>query len=498
MAYLYPAMMPNKLSETHLFALSAKIEASMGLHFPPSKHADLLRHLHHIANDLGCSGIGECAGKILAGPLNKQYHDTLARHLTIGETYFFRNKIGVQLLKTQILPDILRKRTAEKSLKIWSAACATGEEPYSISILLNDLIPPDKGWKYNIFASDINVNFLTKARLGIYGNWSFRNTSQFIKNRYFLKRADQKYQIADKIKQSVKFFQWNLMTDNYPSVAKGLFNLDLILCQNVFIYFESETIFKILKQFYKTLNEGGWLIISPSEAPFVSASDFHYAGDVPGGICFQKRKPTPSATPFPVPTQLNTSNTQPNFKIIASQLPEAEKQPTEENLHPQMLQYYQQGHYQKIIKKLNAAMFSEDEFWYCGDKNFRLLIRAYANAKQFDAALQCCEAVIAQKKLHPLPHYLMGTILQIQDMPDKAIAAFRRALYLNDGCELAYYALANAYRQMGKNKQAIQNLKTLLVLLDPYPDEKELRGDEELTVKALKNMASTLLEILEG
>ena len=498
MSYLQSTMMPNKLNETHLFALAAKIEASMGLYFPKSKHADLLRRLHGVTHDLGCSSTVECVARILAEPSNRQYQDILAKHLTIGETYFFRNKLGIQLLNTKILPDIIRRQDGERTLKIWSAACATGEEPYSMSMLLDGLLPPNKGWKRKIFASDINLDFLSKARAGIYGDWSFRNTPQITKNRYFQQRADKKYQIVDEIKQSVDFFQWNLITDTYPSVIKGLINLDLILCQNVFIYFEPETIFKVLKQFYETLNDGGWLIISPSEAPFVSASEFHYTANVPGGICFQKRKPTARVVSTPTPPKLKSPKPQPNIERAVAQSPNVEKQPPEESLHTEILQHYQHGHYQKVIEKLNTAMFSNGKFWYCGDKNFRLLIRAYANAKQFDAGLQCCKAVIEQKKLHPLPHYLMGTILQIQGKPEIAIAAFRRALYLNDGCELAYYGLANAYRQLSQNRQAKQNLQTLLVLLEKYPDEKKLRGDDELTVKMLKNMASALLEILEG
>lgn len=495
-------IMESSITETQLFALADKIETLMGLHFPQAKHTDLTRKLHYVAEDLGCSNTATCVEKLITEPLNQRYQNALAKHLTIGETYFFRNKTGIALLKSKIFPDMIRKREAEKRLKIWSAACSTGEEPYSFAMLLDSLQLPNNAWQYKIFASDISLDFLEKANRGIYSNWSFRNTTQFQKNRYFLKPADNKYQIVDRIKQRVDFFQWNLVSDIYPSILKGLHNLDFISCQNVFIYFEPETIFKILKRFYETLDDGGWLLVSPSEAPFISASEFHYTGEALGGIFFQKRSRLSSVA------MAYNAEMQYSPKTITSCVPQTELEPspplpsvgedlTEDALYELALQNYQHGHYDALIDQLKTAMFGGDEFRYCGDKSFKLLIQVYVNTQQYTAALQCCESVIAENKLNVLPHYLMGTVLQLQGQYNAAVESFRRALFLDDSCMLAYFALANSFRKLSKNRQAIQTLKNLLKSLDRHPENEILKGDDELTVKTLKITTKMLLADLE-
>ena len=165
----------------------------------------------------------------------------MASYLTIGETYFFRVEPDFNALENHILPELihLRKDTG-KYLRIWSAASSTGEEPYSLAILVRKLIPDIKDWNITILATDINTRSLAKAEKGIYGNWSFRNNPEWLKKIYFTPLLDERYQINRNIKDMVSFFYLNLARDTYPSLLNNTNGMDIIFCRNVLMYFTPE------------------------------------------------------------------------------------------------------------------------------------------------------------------------------------------------------------------------------------------------------------------
>src|SRR5579862_8050788 len=143
--------MEFKISEEELLRFSEFVAGTMGLHFPPSRWADLKRGIAAAAGDLGFADIGALPKWLMSAPLTKIQLDALASNLTIGETYFFREKRAFEILASHILPDLIRARqSGERRLRIWSAACCTGEEPYSIAILLSRVIPDWKDWNLTI------------------------------------------------------------------------------------------------------------------------------------------------------------------------------------------------------------------------------------------------------------------------------------------------------------------------------------------------------------
>lgn len=184
--------------------------------------------------------------------------------LTNLESYFFRDKEQCNLLRTKILPELLQRHQGDKTLRICSAGCSTGEEPYSLAILLNELIPDIKTWNLKIFGIDINQNALEKAKEGNYRSWSLRSIEPQIKQNYF-KFIDNHYQIEPKIKPLVKWQQLNLVKDPLPQPHLDLHDFDLIICRNVFIYFESSAIAQVLDKFYHALQPLGYLITGHSE-----------------------------------------------------------------------------------------------------------------------------------------------------------------------------------------------------------------------------------------
>ncbi len=184
--------------------------------------------------------------------------------LTNLESYFFRDKEQCKLLKTKILPELIQRHQVDKTLRLCSAGCSTGEEPYSLAIMLNELIPDLESWDLRIFGIDINQEALDKAKQGIYRAWSLRSLDPKIKQNYF-NCIDNHYHIDPKIKALVKWQQINLVKDPFPQPHLDLQEFDLIICRNVFIYFESAAIAQVLDKFYHGLQPLGYLITGHSE-----------------------------------------------------------------------------------------------------------------------------------------------------------------------------------------------------------------------------------------
>ena len=167
------AAMPGSL----LSHLSDFMAIQMGLHFPRDRWGDLERGIAAAASEFGMTNVESCMHWLLSAPLTRDQIEILASHLTVGETYFFREKRSFEVLEEHILPVLLRARgDTEARLRIWSAGCCTGEEPYSIAMLIDRLIPNAAKQNITILATDINPRFVRKAADGVYGEWSFRGT----------------------------------------------------------------------------------------------------------------------------------------------------------------------------------------------------------------------------------------------------------------------------------------------------------------------------------
>ena len=200
--------MKNTISDASLSQFSELVATQMGLYFPRERYRDLEREAGHAAGDFGFEDSESCIQWLLASPLTKSRIKVLASHLTVGETHFFRDRNLFEVLERHILPELIQRRQAERRLRIWSAGCSTGEEPYSIAILLSKFANDLKGWNISIMATDINPLSLRVASKGVYGEWSFRDTPEWIKQGYFKSTQEGRYKIHRHIKKMVKFSGW--------------------------------------------------------------------------------------------------------------------------------------------------------------------------------------------------------------------------------------------------------------------------------------------------
>lgn len=188
----------------------------------------------------------------------KEEIETLLNLVTINETYFLRERAQIDYMIKTVIPELQAK--GKRSIRIWSSASSSGEEPYSIALLLNEAGFFNK-LNIEIYASDINTEVLETAKQGVYRSVSFRGVPPQIVEKYFTKDGFT-YKLDPNIASRVKFFQGNLLS---PLVASKFGKADIIFCRNVLIYFDIEAKIKVIETFHKTLNDPGYLFLGHSE-----------------------------------------------------------------------------------------------------------------------------------------------------------------------------------------------------------------------------------------
>jgi chemotaxis protein methyltransferase CheR len=187
-------------------------------------------------------------------------------YITINETSFFRNSPILEAWANEIMATIFKNSSNgfSKSVRIWSAGCSSGEEPYTLSIMLHDMLKDDMGkWFIEILATDINHTVLEKAKLGIYTDYALRTTEPVVKQKCFDKIDENQFRIKDTYRKIIKFQNLNLME---AVKSSALPKFDVIFCRNVLIYFDNDSKKKVISKYYDLLKPEGYLILGHSES----------------------------------------------------------------------------------------------------------------------------------------------------------------------------------------------------------------------------------------
>ena len=222
---------------------------------------------------LGVPTLRDYYGCLTVNSMRQAEMMSLLNEITIGETYFFRNRPQLDTIREIALPAIIKAKLkmGQMRLRIWSAGCSTGEEPFTISMMLLDELQGQlKGWTIEILATDLNERAIAHAKAGCYGDYSTRNLEPDFRNKYFRIDGD-KLQVKPEVKANVIFSRLNLLDDSRTLFAQ---NIDLILCCNVLIYFDTGSKKRVIQHFYRTLLPHGYLFLGHSESLYGINEDF--------------------------------------------------------------------------------------------------------------------------------------------------------------------------------------------------------------------------------
>jgi chemotaxis protein methyltransferase CheR len=300
--------MNRTLSDEDFAAIRASLARMAGLVFDDSRRPAICAIFHERLSKSGSKSVGAYLS-FIDGPAGVEERQHLLDVVTIQETHFFRNMPQIEALRRHVLPELIERASAQRtSLRIWSAGCSTGEEPYTLAMLVLEVMA-DRGVSVpvEILGTDVSSAALAVAEAGRYSGRTIQLAEPGAAEKWFTELADGAYDVVDAVREMVQFRVHNLVSEQAPF---DLGSLDLVVCRNVTIYFSKETTKDLVRRFYGTLRNGGYLLLGHAETLWQISEDFSL---LPIGEAFLYRKDTdpmsrrrgqeivfPSQAPLPV------------------------------------------------------------------------------------------------------------------------------------------------------------------------------------------------------
>lgn len=394
----------------------------------------------------------------------------LATRLTVGETHFYRIGPQIDALRQTVLPELVATRAASRQLRLWVAGCSTGEEAYTLAILLREQPSTQQGWDIRLLATDINKAALETARRGSYSEWSFRDTPKEVRERYFVPEG-KRWRLIEPVRRMVEFAQGNLADNPLRALDLGDGELDLILCRNVTIYFSPDAAQTLYNHFAAALAPNGWLILGPSDPPPLPHSVLQPVY-LPGAI-LRRKTVTPAGAGHikrPTPTNAYSGSMRSN--------PRVSTQPTKPRVE------------RVRLSRLDRMAGREtDRAEQIG--HLRALIRS-----DEQMALEHLERLTRAGTLDAESYLLLGMLYLDRGALQSALESLRRATFLDTDNALAHFSLAHAYRHLGhvdRARAAFIHARRLLSLL---PGKDAVPDSDGLTVDDLRHAIDTQLSNL--
>ena len=407
--------------------------------------------------------------------------------ITVNETEFFRDRKRMRALFEKVIPEIVSDKISSSSINealplvsIWSAGCSSGEEPYSIAIGRQESKAYRPWYDIELLATDISSDILSSARASIYDPRKLKNADESVKERYFVK-TDGGFQLKDNVKNAVNFRYHNLIEDPVPESTKKLW--DVIICQNVIIYFDRETIKKVIDKFYSSLEVGGYLILGFSENLLGISSLFSTEYFENTAIY---RKLPEKITVLPDYQYRDSVG-----ECILTEISEVD---------------------QKAFGYLEAVKhFSNDDFDKAQDllmkqiqvhqndeKSQNLLGQVFLEKKLYREAELQFKACLAINAFEPSLYYYLGLVYHRMDQPYDVIRFLKKAIYLDKENVLAHLHLADAYFMTNDKQNAMREYRNTLRYLKNNTSESTFPFSRGLTCSNIIDICTTRLKELEN
>ena len=483
-------MIDTKL-HTRLAEVCELIDARMGLQFPVERWDMFARNLSQASGAFGFERLDEFIEWLLTTALDQNQINKLASFLTVSETYFWREAPVFEALTNFILPEIIRsKKDGTRIIRIWSAGCSTGEEPYSLAIAVLEAIPDLYDWHIQILATDVNPKALKKAELGIYSEWSFRNCPSWLKKKYFLNLGDGKYKICSPIRNMVTFANLNLAGDNFPDPANNTHAMDILFCRNVLICFSDRWVNEISRKLYNSIHQDGWFAVSSCELSSQRFPQFN-AVNFPGAVIYRKGS-----------NEFKTNLKVPSFDFKLEEIEELKNIEKISTIKADQFEFIPDPESQQFTGFVFPEVSKEPlnieipaaipEEFINKDKTFS--IRLLANQGNLIEALSLCEEGIKEDKLAISLYFLKGSILQEQERINEAITSLKQTIYMDHDFIMGHFALGNLYHRQGNLKFAMRYFRNALDLLKTFDAEDILPESEGLSVKYIREIILANME----
>lgn len=415
--------------------------------------------------------------------------------VTVGESYFFRDSEQIELLRSELLPEMIaaKRASGDLSLRVWSAGCSHGQEIFTIALLLLELIPDIENWRIHLLGTDINSEAVARAMRGRYSEWSFRATPPAVRARWFT-QVGYEYEIHPMIRGMVRFAYLNLTVDAYPSILSETNAMDLILCRNVFIYLERKVVRRCMAQYAQCLLDQGVLMLGASDPIDYKHAELRLVQNDLAGY-FRKFSQRSGSAPLFAPPVREAAPVE--LPILAKLLNQRA-----EPVAPQA----RQVDMDEIVRLLNDADWNgvlslvDTAFARGGESSelWQIRAKAQANLGQAEQALQCCERSLQLDPVNKHTYLIQGLILAELDRLAEAEASLRKTLYLDRSFLEAHYELGMLRVRAKDIPGALKSLGNALRQAQAGDPARELHNASGMTYGRFAEILQNEIAMLRG
>ncbi len=457
-------------------------------------------------HELGLDSTAELTALIAGG--TGHAFDQLMSRLTVCETYFFRNRPHFRALREVLLPELFERAASRRRLRIWSAGCSTGEEPYSLAMTVRE-VARERGidldhWSVEIHATDINPRVLDQARAAVYGRYSFRGVEQAEIDRNFEKHDADHYRVLQVHRDLVRFGGFNLKADRLPDLSGPFHDLDLIVCRNVTIYFSTETTRRLADRFYETLREGGYLIVGHSEHSLETYRRFETHA-LPDSILY-RRGGSDSLRRLEGRDDSPIGHALHSLRSAAAATPELAKRvrslgarggippmprpgegagPAREGLPPSLERAREAlagGDLDRAVA-VAVELLEQD----AGHADAALLLGELAADRGHGAEAEVwLRRTLELRPLDLTAHYVLSLLAAERGARAQALEQLGRALYVDPDFLMGHYLSARLQREEGREEAAERSLRTAIRICESLPDSSEVPFSEGLDAERFR------------
>ena len=489
------------------------IEAS-GLHFEESRSQSLHLALWQRLQHRGYDSYREYYNLLKFHPEGRLEMRELLDLITIGETYFFRNKAQFNVLMRFVLPEIIQRKvgSGDKCIRVWSAGCSRGDETYSIAIAIMEVIPSYEEWRFSILGTDINRNGLACSEEAIYGQKDIGHLEKEYLEKYF-KIQGSTYLLKDDVKELVRFEYHNLAKD--PFIHERMQNIDLIFCRNVIIYFDSQTTQRVIENFHNCLAQDGYLFLGHTETLWQITNKLERV-EFPQTFIYKKTlssvqedvmKPFMAVPEIEIESLTSFKETDRDKRFFQQELgPRLQEKPesVEEIEKPPRVKETSESAYEEAtlgLKEMKdqASLPSPNHMIAQGKNHIcTYLTRAtiLANEAKYKEAADILEKIIEADNLTVEAYYFLGVLSYKSGNLKEAETQFRKVIYVTPNAVLAYFNLGNMYLYQRKFREAAREFRNAIRLLEKRPKDEQVRFCEDFTVEFLSRACrNTLVQI---